>query len=268
MAIGVYKITNIVNNKFYIGSTRRLSERKAEHKYKLSNYKGNSIIRNAVLKYGTNNFKFEVLEEFIIGNFASPKYIDELITSREQYFVDILHPQYNIKIKDVTSSKSIPRNVSDNLSIELSKREIRRRKEKIDKRIEIDVYETETLSFIETILGVRNCGLKYGIDGTQVSEFCKRGYTSLYKGKYIYCYHGDDITKSLRERKKIKPFQRPLKCIPIIQVDKQGNFIKEWKSAKDATKELDLHRGAISRVLSGKYVHTKNYYFKLKNQLS
>ena len=52
MASGIYKITNIINGKFYIGSTTRLSARKAEHKYRTKNRKGNSAIRSAILKYG------------------------------------------------------------------------------------------------------------------------------------------------------------------------------------------------------------------------
>jgi predicted GIY-YIG superfamily endonuclease len=44
MAAGIYKITNLVNGKFYIGSSVRLSSRKAEHKYRMKNYKGNSIL--------------------------------------------------------------------------------------------------------------------------------------------------------------------------------------------------------------------------------
>lgn len=100
--IGIYKIVNIINGKFYIGSTRRLTARRAEHKYRRRHYIENSIIRNAILKYGEENFVFEVIEELFFGNFATVEYIDELLSSREQYYVDILHPAYNINIKDVT----------------------------------------------------------------------------------------------------------------------------------------------------------------------
>jgi hypothetical protein len=102
MACGIYKITNIINGKFYIGSTTRLSARKAEHKYRRKKYKGNSAIRSAVLKYGEDNFEFNVLEIFNFGEWATKEYKDEILSSREQYYVDVLSPQYNIKRKDVT----------------------------------------------------------------------------------------------------------------------------------------------------------------------
>ena len=104
MATGIYKITNIINNKFYIGSTRRLTARKAEHKYRLKNYKGNSAIRSAVLKYGEENFKFEVIEEVNTNTFADIKTIDKFLSTREQFYVDTLHPEYNIRLIDITKS--------------------------------------------------------------------------------------------------------------------------------------------------------------------
>jgi len=105
--MGIYKIVNTINNKIYIGSTKRMSARKAEHRYRYKNHKGNSAIRSAVLKYGEDNFRFEVVEELIFGSFATIEYIDELLSSREQFYVDILHPEYNIKLKDVTRNTGV-----------------------------------------------------------------------------------------------------------------------------------------------------------------
>lgn len=265
MAIGIYKITNIINNKFYIGSTRRLSERKTEHNYNLrKGQKENSILRNSVLKYGYQNFKFEVLEEFIFGNFASIDYIDELITSREQYYVDELNPDYNIKKEDVTSSKNIYccKGVVKN---QLSVRETARRFPKEFGRKKIDVYERETLKFIETVLGVRVCSKKYNTDTGSILHICKNGYTQYYKPKFIFCYYGDDVTKLKKDRKDITGFRFVRKdTTPIIQIDDCGNFIKEWRTKGDAEKELGLYGGSVSRVVSGEYKHTKNYYFKYK----
>lgn len=104
---GIYRIVNIKNNKSYIGSTTRLSARKAEHRYRTKNHKGNSIIRSAILKYGEENFKFEVVEEFKFDTFATRDYIDEILSSREQFYIDTLHPEYNIRLKDVTRSTQV-----------------------------------------------------------------------------------------------------------------------------------------------------------------
>ena len=52
----VYKITNLLNGKIYVGQTiRTLKERFREHKY------ADSLIGKAIRKYGTENFKSEIL---------------------------------------------------------------------------------------------------------------------------------------------------------------------------------------------------------------
>ena len=52
--------------------------------------------------------------------------------------------------------------------------------------------------------------------------------------------------------------------IPILQLDKFGNFIKEWKSAKDVQIEIGLCRKNISCNLRGKTTHAYGYIWKYK----
>lgn len=60
----LYKITNLVNGKLYIGVTKNPKHRMRQHFHNKKQNK-NSIIRKAVNKYGPENFKFEVV---CIGN--------------------------------------------------------------------------------------------------------------------------------------------------------------------------------------------------------
>ena len=55
---GIYSITNIVNNKIYIGQSRDIKKRWKDHK----RYTSNSKISKAIFKYGIVNFIFEILE--------------------------------------------------------------------------------------------------------------------------------------------------------------------------------------------------------------
>lgn len=60
----VYKITNIVNNKVYIGQTKDFKRRKWEHTHMFA--KGvheNILIQNDLATYGKSVFVFDVLEE-------------------------------------------------------------------------------------------------------------------------------------------------------------------------------------------------------------
>ena len=63
--IGIYKITNKINNKIYIGQSIDIKERWKQHFYKAYNEKElgyNSAIHQAFRKYGYENFSFEVIE--------------------------------------------------------------------------------------------------------------------------------------------------------------------------------------------------------------
>jgi hypothetical protein len=86
--IGIYKITNIITLDFYIGQSRNLKQRWAEHKTQLRHNKHpNAHLQNAWNKYEEDSFKFTIYEIH--------KTIDKL-TSRENELIATLKPHYNI----------------------------------------------------------------------------------------------------------------------------------------------------------------------------
>lgn len=71
MKAKIYKITNKITNKIYIGSTTicETNDRWSHHKYKLNNkLHPNPHLQNAWNKYGADNFKFEYVHECEINN--------------------------------------------------------------------------------------------------------------------------------------------------------------------------------------------------------
>lgn len=85
--IGVYKITNLLNNDCYIGSSKDIAYRWKKH---LSTYnrKGkqyNYHLYRALRKYGVENFEFKVIE------LCSE---EERITLEQKYY-DLYKPRYN-----------------------------------------------------------------------------------------------------------------------------------------------------------------------------
>lgn len=84
----IYKISNTINGRIYIGSAIDFNIRKRGHKSQLLNNKHHSkILQNFVNKYGFDRLIFEVVE-----------YVDckENLLNREQYFLDTLKPFFNI----------------------------------------------------------------------------------------------------------------------------------------------------------------------------
>jgi group I intron endonuclease len=74
LTIGIYKITNLINNKIYIGQSIHIERRWQEHKKPSSC----SCIGQAIKKYGINNFSFEIIEECPTNRLAE----------REKYWIN------------------------------------------------------------------------------------------------------------------------------------------------------------------------------------
>jgi len=63
---GIYKVTNKINGKIYIGQSVNIEDRWRNHKFKPFYEKSgqyNSLFYKAIRKYGIENFIFEVVEE-------------------------------------------------------------------------------------------------------------------------------------------------------------------------------------------------------------
>lgn len=67
--IGIYKITNLTNDKAYIGQSIRIKDRVNQHFRNAFNSKTHTYeypLYRAIRKYGSENFKWEVLEECLV----------------------------------------------------------------------------------------------------------------------------------------------------------------------------------------------------------
>lgn len=87
----IYKITNLINNKVYIGQTRRSVEDRWRDHCTLTKSKHKSLIRLAIAKYGQNSFKIEIID--------TCSSLDELNTKESLYIqqYDCLSPNgYNL----------------------------------------------------------------------------------------------------------------------------------------------------------------------------
>ena len=84
--IGVYRWINKINGNAYIGSSVNISVRMYTYYSLRSLAKSNRPIDRALLKYGFSNFILEILEYCDKNN----------VIEREQYYMDLIKPQYNI----------------------------------------------------------------------------------------------------------------------------------------------------------------------------
>lgn len=73
---------------------------------------------------------------------------------------------------------------------------------------------------------------------------------------YIWRYDGDDDIEYKKKNNKNKT--------PIIQLDKNGNFISEYESISEASKKIGISSSKICMCCKGKREYTKGYKFKYK----
>lgn len=89
--IGIYIITNVINGKRYVGSSKDLGCRLRRHFWDLSrNEHSCQYLQNSYNKYGENAFCYGILEFCQL----------EEQWGKEQYYIDLIHPEFNIQ-KDV-----------------------------------------------------------------------------------------------------------------------------------------------------------------------
>lgn len=78
---GIYKITNLINNKIYIGKTNDSNRRWKDHKrlaFTVNNREYEKTLYKAMRKYGLENFQFDMIEELFDYSIAG---------EREKYWI-------------------------------------------------------------------------------------------------------------------------------------------------------------------------------------
>ena len=167
---GIYKITNIVNNKIYIGQSIDIQERWYQHKYKAfdENEKGyNSAIHLAMRKYGVENFSIEIIEK------CAPELLDE----RERFWIQELNcvsPNgYNI-LEGGQGIRSQTRNCCD-CGVQVSKGATRCKEcsAKAQQKVNLTLTDLELAQLIKEN-GFSGVGKIYGVSDNTIRNWCIR----------------------------------------------------------------------------------------------
>ena len=116
---GIYKITNLKNNKAYIGQSTDIKTRWKNHKKELENNSHrNSHLQNAFNKYGEEAFEFRILEETF----------EENLDDAEEYWIDYFdstNPRKGYNLREGANSYKHRKEIQEqvNLVRELRKEE-------------------------------------------------------------------------------------------------------------------------------------------------
>ena len=181
----VYKITNILNNKVYIGqSIRPVEERFKRHINDAMNGTLDTHFARAIRKYGAENFRIEIIDE------ASNQ--DEL-NSKEQFWIreyDAVNSGYNetdalYKCGGNTYNSKTPEEIEE-IKQKIRTTKIGSKNPMARKIKRINVVTSE-IDYFETIIScARACGINSG--KTSIAERLSGKRTIPLNGKWMFEY--------------------------------------------------------------------------------
>lgn len=233
--VGIYKITNMINGKIYIGQSKSLNKRKSDHFRALERGRHQNIhLQYAVNKYGLGNFNFEVIERIEV----------EELTNRENYWMEF-YKSYNRE-----KGYNIHR-PSDNRSGYEASEETKERisKSKIEYTDEyllsilVDFYNENGRVFTHKEVGSENGYPSYGIYHYRFGSFKKALELAgiLDNVKNRYAFERNKITKE-------------------VVIDSYLNFIKKHGRFPN---HKEMNSSSISGVANLK--HVQRYFISIDN---
>lgn len=253
---GVYKITTLHNNEFYIGSAVCYNRRISLHITNLKKNKHHSTyLQNVFNKYGIDDLKFELITSCC----------KEELMVKEQYYIDTLNPKYNSKPNAYSNlGFKHPRSFYEKMCIPIISINI------IDKSInrynsikECSKIETVDDSSISAIINKK----RYTVRNKTYIKDTKQSIENIYKEvEDIIKIKENNIKKGRLQRLNKVTGARIYQNRPnILQYDLKGNFIKEWRNVTDICKYYNtVHTGNLCAVLQGKRSKFQNYIWKYK----
>lgn len=220
--IGVYKVTNLQTNKYYIGSSKDILKREKYHFSRLKNNKHfNKHLQNSFNKYGVDSFTFEIIKE--MSNFNK----NELL-KLEQHYIDIEKESNLYNLTLITNSGG-----SDILSIPVYL---------LDLSGKI-INKFESISEASRKI---NCKINKQLNSKSIIKSSYRLVTC------DFYYENQNIINSWKKFSSIRDFEiENIKNKRIILLEKDGEII-EFKDRVELSKYLNITKQAISKALKNK----------------
>lgn len=255
----IYKISNSINKKIYIGSAKFFNKRKSVHICYLKKGKHHSpILQNHVYKYGIECLIFDIIE------FCEN---ENDIIEREQYYIDTLKPEFNVlktansRLNIKHTKESIDKMVQTRRERGSYKKGYKRPKSVIKKMVESrkgykhseETKEKIRLSLKNRVLSEsalenirraakRRKGVKISDDHRKKISIARKYGNNYMRGRKGNLHHNfgkktiDDTRRKMSERSK-------------KVIDESTGII--YKNIKDCCNDLNIPYGTMSKYVIG-----------------
>ena len=212
----IYKITNKVNGKLYIGWTSKTIEERFDiHKKNTENIKrGSPKLIYAIRKYGSENFTIEEIwngECLPISQYMENHYIKLYNTQKNGY--NILDGGLNRKLSEETKKKISESHKGMKLSEE-TKEKLRNKiiSNKTRENMSISAKNKIISNITKEKLSITNSGINNGFYGKKHSEETRKRMSESKKGKQTTSTlgkkHSEETKKKISESKKANNFNK------------------------------------------------------------
>lgn len=225
----VYKITNLINNKVYIGVTTRTFKKR--YKGNLARVTHNEHMRSSIKKYGIENFRIE--EEFDIA------YSMEELNEKEQYY---------IKLYNSTNPKKGYNKVTGGQWGYVYSREARLNLRRANTQKKVVYQYTLEGEFVKQYIPLTSVR-DFGYCHKTVNDCC----LNKTKTSFGYFWSYQQLSKQ-QVIDKVNTDTRT-NTVTVYQYTSDGKFIKKYSAIHDAGRELNIMPQNISHVCNGKRKH-------------
>lgn len=269
----IYKIINLVNNKFYIGSTiRPFYIRRYEHLRLLrSGIHCNKHLQRAFNIYKEENFRFEIIEKISKDDYDSIKLLSKKIVEREFYFIKLLSPEYNIK-QDTAIGHSGYKHTKETRekisNSQLQKRNYRELSKSTLIKINREIRRKEGKLYITNNKGIGNIstkGWKHSPEAIEKIRERSNKEDNIKRIKEIQKMASDRrIGQHCSKERKLKSVISRFGKRRDIQVYKDGELLYTCNFSSEASVLTNVKKSAIRNNLAGLSNSSGGYIFKYK----
>lgn len=213
----VYKVTNLLNNKVYIGiTTKTIEERWKRHidtAYTKNSKDYNQVFKKAIRRYGESNFKIEEIEE---------QEDLELLKQREQYWISYYKSYY--ELEDSWGYNGTPG--GDMPAV------------KTRPVYQLNIMTGEIVDEYPSVAAAEQ------IYGRGIYEICHEKIIGEKPQGFTWCFK-ENLKNNSQDFLKIK-------YKVFCQLDLNGKLISYWRHHKEAGEAIGCSPGNIGSCLIGK----------------
>lgn len=241
MSIGIYYIHNTFNNKYYIGQSANLEQRKIRHKTDLKKQKHHNIhLQSAWNKYGSSAFEFCIIENCTL----------EELNEREMYWIS----QYN----SFSEGYNLASEAKGCRGYKHTEEELRIMRKNTNPRAVLQI--SSDFEIIARWESSNQAGKTLGFPSSGVIRDCcnRRNHQKTYCG--FYWVFEDEYQNNLIDWDYYLSIKNPPK--KVYQFDLNMNLIKIWDTSYQAAKTLNLQNSSISLVCNNKRKTCGNYIWR------